>query len=153
MDLRESLHTADSSEYCLKLLLRKIFLCWIFLLIPFLFNNMSANRWYRRYPVGVLFPRQSIMCLWCVFNAVCSSAHLPKCALGERECVCECVSMQPSQVGAHLCRDTPWSPESLDPLFTIQTSFTLMKKWGEGPAGWVYHLWKEFTWKSWCCDG
>lgn len=69
---------------------------------------MLANRWYRRYPVGLLYPRQSIMCLWCALNAVCSSGHLPKYALGESECV----SMQLSQVGANICMDNPWVPES-----------------------------------------
>lgn len=105
-------------------------------IVFFVFNNMSANRWYRRYSVGLLYPRQSIMCLWCAFNAVCSSGHLPKCALGESQCV----SMQLSQVGA-----------DGHPMGPIEFSLFKWRNEGEGP-GWVYHLWKEFTWKNFSCD-
>lgn len=128
-------------------------------IIFFFFNTMSATKWHRRYLVGLSYHSclmhpswQSIMCFWCAFNAVCSSGHLPKYALGESVCVNVNV----------WARSAPkwelifvWSPHASRRVWLhfwlLKWASVLWRDEGEGP-GWVCHLWKEFTWKNCSCD-
>lgn len=67
------------------------------------------------------------MCLWCAFNAVCSSGHLPEKALGEHVCV---YARKCMQLAAFPGRDQYLHGQPMTLPFTVPVSFPYRKRWG-----------------------